>query len=220
MAGLNCYHHESRPASATCNKCGKGLCTECADTFVTTDGSIYCVDCYKKVVGENVAQVKKVRKIIIKEFVFILVGLLVGLGLGLAMLLSGTGSVGTLFLIMAIMGSIGTIVKQVKHAHHLGWGWMWLILYAVLMCAVSPIMTIYRIIIRIKDIIKLKKIAQSDSEAIYLADQFFKMARNPEQAVENEKGEELNLDDLMKQLGASIQVAHDGSINLEEMENR
>ena len=28
---MECAHHAGRQAVATCNRCGKGLCSECAD---------------------------------------------------------------------------------------------------------------------------------------------------------------------------------------------
>ncbi len=216
MSGMNCYHHLDRPANASCSICGKGLCHECADTFQTTDGHIYCVDCYKKVVNENVQNVKKVRRIIIREFVFIMIGLIIGLIIGFTVANGGMNAV----ICAAAGGSIGTIIKQIRYARYKGWGWLWVILYAILMIIVSPIMTLYRIIVRIKDIVKLSKIARNDSAAIELADYFFKLARNPEARVENEKGEELDLDAIMADMGESIQVAHDGSISLNEMIHR
>ena len=212
----NCFHHLNRPAGAACDKCGKGLCSECADLFGTTDGGTYCVECYKAIVGDNVVKLKRARGIILREFIFIIAGLILGLIIGIAAKQDLIGVV----LYVAVGGSLGTIIKQTANAHYKGWGWLWVILYFVLMVMVSPIMTVIRIVRRIKDMIRLKKIAQSDADCVLAADQFFRMARNPEAAVENEKGEALNVDALMQQLGQSIQVAHDGSINLDQIIHR
>lgn len=216
MASGNCYHHLDRPASGTCNSCGKGLCHECIDTLRTSDGLILCVDCYKKTLNENVAKVKKARKVIITELVMIVVGLIIGLIIGIV---TQEGNSLGIIIAASIGGSFGTIAKNLILMKRLGWGWLWIILKSALWFIISPVVTLWRIIVRIKDIVRASRIARSDTEGAVLAEQFFKLARNPAARVENQKGEELDMDALLAQLGGQVQLAHDGSANLDAIIN-
>lgn len=47
---MPCYYHNDRPATATCSRCGKSLCTECASNFQPP----ICSSC----VQEHAAEIK------------------------------------------------------------------------------------------------------------------------------------------------------------------
>ena len=49
---MKCFYHEDREAAATCQRCGKGLCRECAAKYTPC----LCDDCYEAIQAENHAQ--------------------------------------------------------------------------------------------------------------------------------------------------------------------
>lgn len=223
MTGLTCCHHKGRSASATCKHCGRALCSECADVLQTTEGDIFCVDCYKAVLNENVKQVKKARRKIIREFIVILIGLIVGIVVcAIGELFQQGAMIATI--VICFFGSFGTIINQVRFARYKGWGWLWVILYFILMVFVCPIMTLYRIGMRIKDIVVLSKIVKSDREGAILAEQYRRYAEQVASGgsvedVVDDKGNAIDIDNLMKDLGQCVQVSADGSISLDRIAN-
>lgn len=224
MTELSCYHHHGRPAVATCAHCGKGLCEECADVLQTTDGDIFCVDCYKNVLNNNVRQVKKARRRIIAEFVFIIIGIILGIAISVIGDIFKQQGIALGIIIIFFFGSVGTIINQVRFARYKGWGWLWVLLYFVLMVCVCPIMTLYRIGMRIKDMVVLTRIVRSDREGAALAELYRKYASQAdnEQApddIVDEKGNAIDIDNLMKELGQCVQVSADGSVSLERIAN-
>ena len=62
---MKCYYHHDRDAVATCTRCGKGLCAECADLF----DPCLCIDCFNyaedaKIMDEAFAKEREERAII------------------------------------------------------------------------------------------------------------------------------------------------------------
>lgn len=49
---MKCFNHEDREAVATCQRCGKGLCKECASKYTPC----LCDDCFEAIQKENHAQ--------------------------------------------------------------------------------------------------------------------------------------------------------------------
>ena len=49
---MKCFYHEDREAAATYQRCGKGLCRECAAKYTPC----LCDDCYEAIQAENHAQ--------------------------------------------------------------------------------------------------------------------------------------------------------------------
>ena len=49
---MKCFNHENREAVATCQRCGKGLCRECAGKYTPC----LCDDCFEAIQNENHAQ--------------------------------------------------------------------------------------------------------------------------------------------------------------------
>ena len=55
-----CYKHTDRPAVATCGKCGKVICNECADkSEYTWDNKPMCRDCNRQLIQEMLSIDKK-----------------------------------------------------------------------------------------------------------------------------------------------------------------
>ena len=52
---MPCYYHNDRPATATCSKCGKNLCTECGGKFQPPT----CVACVQAHVEETKSEMFK-----------------------------------------------------------------------------------------------------------------------------------------------------------------
>ena len=49
---MKCFYHEERDAVATCQKCGKSLCKECASKYKP----IICEDCFREVQEKEEAE--------------------------------------------------------------------------------------------------------------------------------------------------------------------
>lgn len=49
---MKCFNHEDREAAATCQRCGKGLCRECASKYTPC----LCDDCFEAIQNENHAR--------------------------------------------------------------------------------------------------------------------------------------------------------------------
>ncbi|MDR3293815.1 MAG: hypothetical protein LBT20_06935, partial [Clostridiales bacterium] len=60
---MNCFIHEDRPAVATCMRCGKGMCTDCALFFDTPNNpnSGLCPICRKPDVVNEKVSLERVR---------------------------------------------------------------------------------------------------------------------------------------------------------------
>lgn len=157
MAGLRCYHHsncEDHPAVATCSKCGKGLCRECADNLRSEEtGKILCVDCLNAELNEEVAWGLRIRNTLRRELITIIVGFIIGL---IVQIVLGSlskndtsgGTITALFYLSLILclptlfASFGTIWRTTQYAI---W-WILKIPFFIILCLVSPIMFIVRIV--------------------------------------------------------------------------
>lgn len=177
---VRCYYHnrcEDRPAVAFCSKCGKGLCRECAENLKSEDtGKILCVDCLNEEMAEDVAWATYRKKSVKKELKFIIAGAIIGAIIGLPITLfsllllsSGDKSAAILFgpamVTPMLFASFGTIIKLVWKIRF-GDGFISrLISFAIclaffaILCAASPIIFIWRVVRRAKDIKLLKRFA-------------------------------------------------------------
>jgi hypothetical protein len=195
---LGCYHHcncEDRPAVARCTKCGKGLCQECTDRLRSRDtGQILCVDCLNQEVAANYNEADRARKAVKRELIFIIIGFIIGfpfLIMGIATIASGTVDLSTFSVIYSrnssvslilpiiciclpfLLASLRTIFKIATDEH----GFILGVLIFVFLMLVSPIIFIWRVVVRIRDIKLLKsyKIWQTN---LYEANQdYFEVAR-------------------------------------------
>jgi len=82
---MKCYYHEDRDAVATCKRCGKSLCKECASKYQI----VYCADCAAQMRAEAVNKKERDRQSklidtkseIIKAFVIGAIAAIVGVAL-------------------------------------------------------------------------------------------------------------------------------------------
>lgn len=70
---MKCFYHEERDAVATCKRCNKGLCKECASLYNPS----FCGECAEIVEDEMVSSMKQERKSALidttSEFIFAIV---------------------------------------------------------------------------------------------------------------------------------------------------
>lgn len=151
MASLRCYHHcncDDHPAVVTCSKCGKGLCRECADNLRSEDtGKILCVDCLNEEVLDEAAWGFMIKRSLKKELITMIVGFIIGI-IALIVLFAineGLFFIAFIFCFPTLLASLGTIVKLTFNCHWLFWLPVFLIL-----CVVSPIMFIVRVVKHVK----------------------------------------------------------------------
>lgn len=162
MASLRCYHHsncEDHPAVATCSKCGKGLCRECADNLRSEEtGKPLCVDCLNAELEEESMWGLRIRQDLKKELIRMIVGLVVGLVIGsfFYLLLSNDINYGQFFptqeskslfalysflFFPTLCASFGTIWGLTRNV-----SWLFKIPVFLILIVVSPVMFIVRII--------------------------------------------------------------------------
>ncbi|MDE5618626.1 MAG: hypothetical protein K2I79_03980 [Clostridia bacterium] len=170
-----CHHHSNchdRPAVAQCSKCGKGLCVECADKLKSADGKVVCVDCLNQELAENAAVANLAKNSIKRELILIVVGFIIGL---IAFIfLAQTGFAIIAWILPTTLASLGTIIKLLRY-----WsvGIILKILFFIILIVVSPIMFIWRIVSRLKDISVMKKYAQYQKDLSESNNQYFMLAR-------------------------------------------
>lgn len=174
---LNCYHHancDDRLAVATCSECGKGLCAECADRLhsPTTD-RILCVDCLNAELDVTVARASAAGKATMRELVMIGVGLVIGIILAviLANVLESWSFIA--YFMPTLFACLGTIWQMRS-----GYGLLIGALIFIVLMLVSPIIFIWRVFVRIRDIIALKKFAACQTAYRNANDKFFQLARS------------------------------------------
>ena len=120
--GFVCYHHHndlSRQAVARCSKCGKALCQECAETFKSRTGAILCGDCKKSEVQETYALLQLKKGAIRKEFILILVGLVLGIAATIV-LANADPSFGMFGIWLPFVGASFGTAKKFIGEHSLG----------------------------------------------------------------------------------------------------
>ena len=79
--GFLCYFHHNDAGSqavATCSKCGKHLCAECAKTFKIDNGSL-CPECQKVAIRQAERNNEQAKKTVYRELIFMAVGFIIGL---------------------------------------------------------------------------------------------------------------------------------------------
>ncbi|MDD3219577.1 MAG: zinc-ribbon domain-containing protein [Lachnospiraceae bacterium] len=116
--GPVCTYHETEPAVTNCARCGAPLCEDCAESYGFTDGKyagqILCYDCTSQIVQEDIDRLNNNYSSIKQQFMFFMIGVIVGGLFGLAMgIENGILSALVDFLIMAaIGGSFATFIKR------------------------------------------------------------------------------------------------------------
>lgn len=62
---MKCYNHQDRDAVATCTKCGKSLCKECADKH----SPCLCDECYSQLREDELKNLQDAKKPFIKAII-------------------------------------------------------------------------------------------------------------------------------------------------------
>lgn len=190
---MNCSQHPQRPAVYKCDNCGEPICQSCYDDFEMPDnGGHLCANCYKEELRHEAAEAKALKGMVTREFVFIIIGLLVGLFFGLDIMF-GFGvitdvpthnPVGLIFLPF-IFGSLLTIIKKIKNEYveqrdeGSDTNWITLIFVIIINLLFSPIMTIMRFFQRIGDMRNLNRIYAQDVNAIIIIDNYLARSLQP-----------------------------------------
>lgn len=172
-SGFACYHHCNdldRPSVATCNKCGKALCAECTDLFRSRkNNKILCIECLNGEIASNEALFARISARRKKEMTMMIVGAILGLILGFALL-----TVSPVFLLLPfVFGSLGTIWEKSFGT----FGWLVGAILFIVMAVISPIMFVVRILSRIKERKTLAEAIAFNQRARQMNNQFLKSAR-------------------------------------------
>ena len=86
--GPACYYHPDEPAVAKCARCGKLICQDCFDNYGVSageyEGHALCYDCCQQLVAENIAELKRNKRVIKFQFILSLIGIILGFIFGCA----------------------------------------------------------------------------------------------------------------------------------------
>ena len=121
--GPVCHYHQDEPAVTRCARCGKYLCQDCFDSYGVSsgeyEGKALCYDCTQELVADNVAQLTKNKKKIKIQFIFSLIGIVLGFIFGMAMTSGNFGSMLVGGIIFAAIG--GVFLSALKAFLSLTW---------------------------------------------------------------------------------------------------
>jgi len=201
--GMICYHHPSQQAAAQCGKCGKGICKDCCDMYGVNAGEYagktLCYDCTINEVEENVDRVTMLRKIVKTEFVFIIVGVVIGAILGGCIMGASDPGIGTIIMGIILFGLLGgcgwAVLKgfglMVSGGGDLGargnMGGFGKIIRGFGMIIAAPFRTIFKIVNRLRQIKEMNEIVASDSLAVDEMKAYFAYTK----VIEENRGVEL-----------------------------
>lgn len=104
---------------ASCARCGKAVCHDCADAYGVSAGDyagkVLCYDCARELVAENVQALQDNKRKITTTFVMTIIGMIAGAIFAISMYASSGGPAGAMILpvllFMAIGGSFWTFIK-------------------------------------------------------------------------------------------------------------
>lgn len=218
---MNCSSHSSRPAVYECDNCGQPICESCYNTFELPNGAHVCSNCYKEAVRDEIAEVNSLKGMVKREFIFIIVGLIVGLGIGLYFLIGALASdsgmrlefIPLVIYLPFLFGSLMTIIKKIKNEYSDArvegddTNWISLIMIIIVNLLIAPIMTIMRFCQRIGDMRKLNRIAQNDQTLLVNIDEYLAQSNRPSTVAASANGEaadeEISLDSILAAGGGS-----------------
>lgn len=188
VSRINCYHHsncDDRPAVATCSKCGKGLCAECADKLKSPNtGKMLCIDCLNTELENTAVRAISARSAVKKELIMIITGFVIGIiiCIGLAVSLP-SGWKFIAYFVPTLCASLGTIWQMRS-----GYGFLFGLLVFIVLMFVSPIIFVWRLVVRTRDIISLKRFAiyqlryrNANEDYLQIARSMTSVRANPEQ---------------------------------------
>lgn len=177
-ASIVCYHHsncDDRPAVSTCSKCGKGLCAECTDKLRSPEtGKILCVDCLNAELREGAKLAVQAKDVVKREIVGMIVGGIIGIILMAVLipLLATTPFLFLAFFMPTLFASFFTLFHFARRR-----GFFLGILFFFFGMIASPIVFIWRLVVRIKNIKTLKDYAAYQVAAQETNKLFFETAR-------------------------------------------
>lgn len=213
-----CATHKNLNAVAECDKCGAPICEICYDNFdLTDDGETYhfCADCYKEFMVAEREEADDLKKMVRKEFIGIIAGMVIGLILAILFILDVmNGQASPVLAVVGVYamflgGSFITIAKKIKHMYDENRSndgsvnFFIIVMYIVIGIMISPIVTIARIVLRIIDYKKLNGIITANVELVNTFDNAVResitqtmnigVVANMADALES-GGEEINID--------------------------
>lgn len=228
---MNCTTHNNRPAVYECDRCGKPICESCYNDFDIASGDEHlCSECYKNAVRDEIAEVKSLKRMVIREFVFIIIGLIVGLVLGLDICFGfgivsdePTGMVVAPIYLPFIFGSLLTIIKKIKNEYSEqrvegdDTNWVTLIFVIIINLLLAPIMTIVRFFQRIGDMRKINRIAEQDEALLVTIDDYIARSLQPSAVAASSEGSaedvEISLDAILASgAGSDAALCDNGEI--------
>jgi|GEM_PF-2019681 len=182
QVGIECSDHPSKQSVALCRQCGKGICQDCYDAYGVTAGdyagTALCYECTAKEVAENVASVAAFRKRVKKERILMIVGAVIGAILIGPMLMGGFGHwvgwvlgvfVGASFLTIFLSAVSAALEKNENGERNILGG----LFVAVFLTLVSPIISIYRFVERVRQIKQADEIIANDERALQQMRDYF-----------------------------------------------
>lgn len=177
--GMACYHHPSQQAVAKCSQCGKGICKDCYDSYGAGMGAgkALCFDCTEDMVKEHAADVDAFRAKVKRERILMIVGAVIGVFVGGGMA-ANDGGPALFVLAVFACASLGTIYNMFKEYGAV---------IGIISIIVSPIISIYRFVKRIRQIKEADEIIESDARILQGMRDYFAYT----QTMENNKGVDL-----------------------------
>lgn len=236
---MNCVTHTKSPAVAQCDECGRPICQLCYDSFeLPNDEGHLCADCFKKEVNEEISEVNSLISMTKREIGFIIFGFFAGL-IGAIVLLfiflfnpmkdpSFSQPNPLMYLLILYMpfalGSLMTVLKRIFRvfkATNDGSedSWIYALIFAIIagwaMLLVTPIITIYRFVVRIKDKKRLNVILGNDQHLLTAIDNFIAESLKPSIVEQSAAGGdvEISLDAILaSSAGSDAALCDNGEI--------
>lgn len=234
---MNCTTHNDRPAVAVCDHCGKPICERCYNDFhiKNEDDEHLCYDCFKRVLNEEIGEVRELKGMITKEFVFIIIGIIVGLFLGLDIYFGfgiitskPTHAIIAPIFLPFIFGSLLTIIKRIKNSYmevrdtsgddtSTGFNIAMIIFTIAINLAIAPIVTTIRFFQRLGDMKKLNRIATTDEDLLLAIEEYIAKSLRPSGVAASSEGNasdvEISLDAILaSNLGSDAALCDNGEI--------
>lgn len=234
---MNCATHSNRPAVAVCDHCGKPICERCYNDFCIQNANDehLCPECFKREIREEIAEVRELKGMITREFVFIIIGLIVGLVFGLDIYFGfGITTNEPTHIIVApiflpfIFGSLLTIIKKIKNSYmevrdtsgddtSTGYNIAMIIIVIAINLVIAPIVTITRFFQRLSDMRKLNRIATQDENSLITIEEYIARSLQPSAVAASSEGRsddvEISLDSILaSNIGSDAALCENGEI--------
>lgn len=123
-SGAVCFHHPTEPAVASCARCGKYICKDCAEAYGVISGDYagkhLCYDCCEQLVADNIQELTANKAKIKAQFILSIVGMSIGFIFGFA---TGIESdfFGALIMGLICAGIGGVFLSALKAFASLSW---------------------------------------------------------------------------------------------------